>query len=327
MHIPDGYISPGTCAVFYAAMAPAWYMAAKKAERSLRLKELPLLSLGAAFAFVIMMFNIPVPGGSSGHMAGAVVVAATLGPWAGVVAMSIALALQAILFGDGGITSFGANAFNMALLMSFTGYYVYKIGSLGEPGPARRFAAAALGGYVAVNLAAFAVAVELGVQPLIAHAVDGRPLYAPYLLSISIPAMMLPHLLFFGPVEALGTGLVISYLHKAEGVLARDRATGRTGSLKPLWAAIIIMMIIVPIGLLATGTPWGEWGKEDMAALIGYVPEGMDRLGGLWSGVLPDYGVEGATGASSVLFYVVSALVGSTAVMLAVFFWGKLWRR
>ncbi len=321
MHIPDGYISPKTCAVFYAAMAPMWYLAARKAESAVGLKRLPLLSLGAAFAFVIMMFNIPIPGGSAGHMVGSVVVATALGPWAGVVAMSIALALQAFLFGDGGVTALGANAFNMALLMSFTGYYVYRALSFGDPGAGRRFFAAAFAGYAAVNIAALAVALELGIQPLIAHAPDGRPLYAPYPLSISIPAMMVPHLLFFGPVEALGTGLVVSYLHKAG--LASDKV--RAGDLRPLWAVLAVLIILAPIGLLAPGTPWGEWGAEELAGLVGYAPQGLERFSGLWKGALPGYGAE--AGGAAALFYIISAIGGSAAVVLLVFLWGRLWGR
>ncbi|MBI5886074.1 MAG: energy-coupling factor ABC transporter permease, partial [Deltaproteobacteria bacterium] len=123
MHIPDGYLSPKTCVLFYAAMAPVWYLASKKVETAVGAARLPLLALGAAFTFVIMMFNIPVPGGSTGHMTGGVIVAVVLGPWAGVVAMTLTVALQAFLFGDGGVTAIGANAFNMAFVMPFAGYY------------------------------------------------------------------------------------------------------------------------------------------------------------------------------------------------------------
>ncbi|MFQ5736691.1 MAG: cobalt transporter CbiM [Thermodesulfobacteriota bacterium] len=321
MHIPDGYISPRTCVVFYAAMTPVWYLAARRAERTLKLKELPLLSLGAAFAFVIMMFNIPVPGGSSGHMVGAVVVAVALGPWAGVVAMTIALALQAFLFGDGGVTALGANAFNMAFLMSFAGYYCFRLCTVGHPGPARRFAAAAAGGYVAVNVAALAVGLELGIQPLIAHAAGGRPLYAPYPLSIAVPAMALPHLLLFGPVEALGTGLVVSYLYRTGVVGAGDGTRGgASGRLRPLRAALVVLAVLAPVGLLAPGTPWGEWRASELAGLVGYVPGGMEGLSGAWRGVLPAYG------GGSVFLYIISALGGSAAVVFMVFLWGRLWR-
>lgn len=324
MHIPDGYLSPKTCAVFYAVMLPVWYVAARRVEKTLRLRELPLLSLGAAFTFVIMMFNIPIPGGSSGHMVGSVVVAIVLGPWAGVVGLSLAVTLQAFLFGDGGVTAIGANSFNMALVMSFSGYFVYKVVAIGNPGPSRRWAAAALAAFIAVNLAALAAAFELGLQPIIASTPEGRPMYSPYPLSISIPAMMAPHLLFFGPVEAIGTALAVSYMHRTGGELLKAEE-GR--GLRPLWIVLFILIVITPLGLMATGTPWGEWGKEEFIDLIGYVPAGMDALGDRWKGVLPDYGMPGAEGALSKLAYILSALVGSIVIVLAVFVWGKLWRR
>src|SRR3972149_2087520 len=142
MHIPDGYVSPATCGVFYAAMFPVWYYASKRAERELKLKQLPLLALGAAFTFVIMMFNIPIPGGSTGHMTGGAVVAIALGPWAAIVGLSLTLSLQAFFFGDGGLTTLGANCFNMAFLMCLSSYYIYRVIAFGEAGSARRLFAA-----------------------------------------------------------------------------------------------------------------------------------------------------------------------------------------
>lgn len=323
MHIPDGYLSPGTCAVFFAMMSPVWYIASKKVEKSLKLRQLPLLAFGAAFTFIIMMFNIPIPGGSTGHMVGGVIVAAVLGPWAGVVALSLTLVLQAFLFGDGGILAIGANCFNLAFLMSFSGYYVYRAVCAGAPGPFRRAAASAAAAYVAINITSLAVALELGVQPLIASGPDGMPLYAPYPLSITLPAMMIPHLLFFGMIEALGTALVISYIHKTNEELLH-----KEGGLRPLWAVLIVLAILTPLGLIAAGTPWGEWGKEELIDIFGYVPAGMDRFGEMWKGLLPDYsmpGVEGRLGSS--LVYVVSALIGSALVVLLIYLWGKMWRR
>jgi len=98
MHIPDGYLSPKTCGVLYAAMATIWYLAARKVQKTLHAKQIPLLALSAAFTFVIMMFNIPIPGGSTGHMVGGVIVACVLGPWAAVISISTALVIQALLF-------------------------------------------------------------------------------------------------------------------------------------------------------------------------------------------------------------------------------------
>ncbi|MBI5493122.1 MAG: cobalt transporter CbiM [Deltaproteobacteria bacterium] len=322
MHIPDGYLSPRTCAFFYALMLPAWYVSSRKVEKELKLKEIPLLALGASFAFVVMMLNIPIPGGSSGHMVGAVVVSVALGPWAGVIALTIALTLQAFIFADGGITTLGANSFNMALVMSFSGYYIYGALAGRSPGRPRRGFASALAAYIALNLAALFVAVELGIQPAIAHGADGRPLYAPYPLSIAIPAMMLPHLLFFGPVEALGTALIISYIYKTDEGLIKRRE-----GLKPLWAVLIFLIVLTPLGLIAAVTPWGEWGSSGIKELIGYVPAGMEVLGGVWKGLLPGYTFTfyGAGRGASALFYVLSAAIGSGMIVLIVYLWGRLW--
>lgn len=325
MHIPDGYLSPATCALFYAGMLPVWYGASRKVEKRLKARELPFLALGAAFSFLVMMFNIPVPGGSSGHMTGAVAVAIALGPWAGVMALSLAITMQAFLFGDGGVLALGANCFNMAFLMSFTGYYMHAGLSAGSPGRVRRYLAPAVAAYAALSLAALAVALELGVQPMIAHGINGEPLYAPYPLSVTLPAMMLPHLLILAPIEALGTALVVSYMFKHnEGGIYRPEERG----LRPLWKFIIIMAVLSPIGLMAPGTPWGEWGRGEVLRLLGYVPRGMEEMGGWWKGLLPGYSLPGFEGgAGSIILYMLSAAAGSGAVVLIIFLWGRIWPR
>lgn len=70
MHIPDGYLGPMTCGVFYAVMLPIWAAASKIVKKTLKVKQVSLLAIGAAFSFVIMMFNVPIPGGSTGHAVG-----------------------------------------------------------------------------------------------------------------------------------------------------------------------------------------------------------------------------------------------------------------
>src|SRR5580700_3119987 len=118
MHIPDGYLSPSTCLCMFGAAAPFWLVALNRVKRMLNTRMIPLLALFAAFAFVIMMFNLPLPGGTTGHAVGMGVASIVLGPWASIVAISVALVIQAVFFGDGGITAIGANCFNMALVGS-----------------------------------------------------------------------------------------------------------------------------------------------------------------------------------------------------------------
>lgn len=305
-------------------MLPVWYAASRATRRYPGFKGFPLLALGAAFSFIIMMFNVPIPGGSSGHMTGTVVLAIVLGPWAALIAGSLTLALQALLFGDGGILAFGANSFNMALIMSFSGFYVHRALSFGTPGRIRSIAAPAVAGYVAINLCALAAALELGAQPIIAVDAQGAPLYAPYSLSITLPAMMIPHLLFFGPIEALGTALVTGYVERQE--VKRHENVNYGGA--TLWVGLLVLAVLTPIGLIASGTPWGEWSVAELSALTGFVPAGMERMSELWPGLAPDYGQAGqAPFLVKAGYYVLSAIVGSAIIVFAIYLWGRLCRR
>jgi len=225
MHIPDGYLGPQTYGAAYLVAAPFWAAASRAVSRTLRSRQVPMLALGAAFSFVIMMFNVPIPGGSTGHAVGAVLIAVLLGPWAACLAVSVALIVQAVMFGDGGITAIGANCLNMAVVMPFVGWGVYRlIAGRSEVTSRRRWIGAAVGGYIGLNAAALSTAIMFGIQPLIAHDAAGRALYSPYPLKIAVPIMAAEHLLFFGIVEAVVTGLVVAYLQKADSSLLGARA-------------------------------------------------------------------------------------------------------
>ncbi len=215
MHIPDGYLGPATYGTMYAIMIPFWAAASWKLNRTLKARQAPYLAIGAAFSFVIMMFNIPIIGGTTGHATGATLIAILLGPWAAVIAVSVALIIQALLFGDGGITAIGANCFNMAVAGVFAGYGVYRLISTGSgPGSGRRVVAGAVAAYLSLNISALFAALQLGIQPVLERSSSGQPLYAPFPLSIAVPAMAFEHLLLFGFVEAAVTALVIKYFQK-----------------------------------------------------------------------------------------------------------------
>ncbi len=210
MHIPDGYLGPLTSAVLFLIMIPIWWYAAKVAKEKMGNRSISMLSMLSAVSFLVMMFNWPVPDGTTAHMVGGTLIAIILGPWAAVIGVTVALVIQAFFFGDGGITALGANCFNMAFILPFAGYYTYRflMRFLKKDNPATEAIAAGIGGYVGINLAALAAAIEFGIQPYIA------PGYCPYGLNLSIPAMMFAHLLVAGPVEAVVTALVIGYLRK-----------------------------------------------------------------------------------------------------------------
>ncbi len=223
MHIPDGYLGPTTCGFFYLVMLPIWTAASRIVKRTLKVKQVPMLAIGAAFSFVIMMFNVPIPGGSTGHAVGGVLVAILLGPWAAYIAITVALVVQALLFGDGGITAIGANCFNMAFVLPFAGYYIYRAISYNSSTDSnRRVVAAFIGGYIGINVAAFLAGVEFGIQPLLHHTTGGQALYCPYGLKVAVPVMAGEHLLLFGWVEAIVTALVVKYLQKQAPALLRE---------------------------------------------------------------------------------------------------------
>lgn len=330
MHIPDGYLSPQTYVPAAAAMLPFWAIASSRVKESLRLSQVPMLALGAAFSFIIMMFNIPIPGGTTGHAIGSVLVAILLGPWAAVIAVSLALVVQAMLFGDGGITAIGANCLNMAVIAPFAGWWVYRLlAGQAEPGSKRRIFAGAAAGYVGLNASALSTAIMFGIQPAIAHDASGRALYCPFGLEVSIPAMMGSHLLVFGFIEAIATGLVLSYLSKSETVIAKPGNSAKAFPVRKLAIGLIVLVLIAPLGvylpdLLKSNTAWGEWGSDELKKEAGYVPSKLASIDGKWKAPLPDYTLPGqddtASGVHRSSVYILSGLVGFA--LLSGIVWG-----
>jgi cobalt/nickel transport system permease protein len=334
LHIPDGYLSPSTCAVMYAASAPCWWAALRQTRRKLFGRTLPLLSLFAAFSFVTMMFNLPLPGGTTGHAVGVGIAAIVLGPWASLLAISLALTIQALFFGDGGITTLGANCFNMAIAGSFAAWGIYQLVSLGAAAESRRrVLAAALAGYGAINLSALLAAIEFGIQPMLFHDATGAPLYAPYPLSIAIPAMMAGHLTIAGAAEALMSAGLFSYLRRNEPALVGIRSLpipGRLHAARKLWGALAVVMLLTPLGIVASGAAWGEWAPKDfsnnatrtqIAAVSGSAaapiaaPSGLARMAKLWTAPLPDYAPHFVKSAG--FGYLLSAMFGVGLIMAA----------
>jgi len=310
MHIPDGYLGPETVAAGWAACAPAWYAANKKTKELLsQPKSVPLLAASAAFSFLVMMLNVPVLGGTTAHAVGAVLIAVIAGPWVAVLAVTAALVIQAVLFGDGGILALGVNCLNMAVVMPLVGYGIYRLIAGGSDlRSGRRLVAAAVGAYSGIVAAAALVGVELGIQPLL-HTVAGSPQYAPYGLGTTLPAMVGSHALIVGPIEAAFTVAVVAFLRRTSPELFRATDVARV---RARWLAVVVAALVaaVPLGLIATGTAWGEWGSDELLTRVGYVPSGLAKLEGWWKGVLPDYALPGTGGAGAVLVYVASALIG-----------------
>ena len=117
------------------------------------------------------------------------------------------------------------------------------------------------------------------------HDASGAPLYAPYPLSISIPAMMLGHLTFAGLAEFIVSAGVVGYLQRASPEIL-ESAASHAKPTQSLWPALALLVALTPLGILAAGTAWGEWKVEDFP---GQVPAGLAHWSSLWKAPLADY--------------------------------------
>jgi cobalt/nickel transport system permease protein len=317
MHIPDGYLSPVTTFIMFLLLLPFWVIGIRKVRKTMNARNVPLIALMAAFSFVIMMFNVPLPGGTTGHAVGAALAAIILGPEAATIAVSIALIIQALFFGDGGILALGANCFNMAVVVPYVAYAAYRAISRGAAENSRRRSiAAAIAGWLGLTTASFCAAVEFGIQPLLFKAANGAPLYAPYPLSISIPAMVLPHMLVASVVEGMMTALIVLYLQRSHSHIFNTTKTAGGApqiadlkALRGLWVGLAVLVVASPLGLLAPGTAWGEWGIEELAKLgLESIPAGLEKLSGLWGAPMADYQIPALGNANA--GYILSAMLG-----------------
>jgi cobalt/nickel transport system permease protein len=323
MHIPDGYLSPATDLVMGLLVLPFWVRGIRKLRQTANTRRVPVIALFAALSFVIMMFNVPVPGGTTVHAVGGALAAIILGPETATIVISIALLIQAFFFGDGGILAFGANCFNMAVVLPYVASAIYRAVAGGHDlGSKRRMVGAALGGWAGLTVAAFFAGLEFGIQPALFHTANGTPLYAPYPLGVAIPAMVISHALVASPVEGLLTALVVAYLQRANRpALVFSNSQELTGAaasprrFKWLWIALPALVVAAPLGLLAPGTAWGEWNAAQLASRgLGFIPRGLGKLTNLWNAPLAGYDLPALH--SPTLGYVLSAGVG---VLLVVF--------
>ena len=354
MHIPENYLSPQTCGVMAAAMIPVWGVCIRKVKTELPKEKIALMGVGAAFSFISMMFNIPIPGGTTGHAVGGTLIATLLGPYAACLSVSVALLLQALIFGDGGVLAFGANCFNMAFVLPFVGYAVYSILRKWIRRGSGDLIGAGVGSYLGINAAALCAAIEFGIQPMLFRDAAGNALYCPYGLNLSVPAMMIGHLTVFGLAEVVFTVAVLAFVKKTSpdmitGAVRRgsevfgnmdsrtagmeagitgngtagmeavsaagkkaDAASGRKSG-RAVSFLLGALILATPLGLLAEGTAWGEWGVDEIAATgAGYTPAGM--LNGFsLKALVPDYSFAGLP---EWFGYILSAVIGAAALII-----------
>ena len=306
MHIPDNYLSPASCAVLAVAAAPVVGLSITKVKAQLKEnKELaPMLGIAASLSFLLMMFNVPIPGGTTAHAVGGVLPSILIGPYAASLALTVSLLLQALLFGDGGILALGANIFNMAIAMPFVGYAVYHFFRKQN----HETAGVLVGSYVGINVAAFLTAIELGIQPIIATQ-GGEPLYNPYGLAVTIPAMMVTHLTIAGAVEVFFTYVIYRFVKQvAPQELYTPTSVNTTSFVKKIRYILIALVVLSPLGLLAEGTAFGEWSADELAEMMTNVPAGIEN-GFSFEALFSDYTIPGTNIAVGYILSAITALL------------------
>jgi len=214
MHIPDGLLSPQTFLPAYAVAAVTWTWAARGVRRTLDETTVPRLAMLTALAYGLGLVMLPIPGGTSGHALGVAILSLLFGVRLAFLCYSLVLLLQALLFGAGGITALPVNALAIGLVGAITAVALRRLTRpLGET---LSIAVAAWGSVMAPGLL---IALVLGIQPIVAHKPDGSPLFFPFGFAVTLPAVLIPHLVI-GIGEAVLTVLVLRYAKARKWVAA-----------------------------------------------------------------------------------------------------------
>jgi cobalt/nickel transport system permease protein len=204
MHVPDGFLSPAITVPAYAAAAPLFALGARRHFGARAVDALPVMGSLTAVAFALQAIRIPVPGGTSTHVVGALLLAILYGPLAAYVCETVVVAVQALFFGTGGITTLGVNALAMGLVGPGAGWLAYRVmRRLGERPAA--FAAA----WLSTQAASLAVVLVLALQ----HALS--PDVFPVPPAVVLGATMLPSVAVTGVVEGAYTVAALGVLQRA----------------------------------------------------------------------------------------------------------------
>ncbi len=235
-------------------------------------RQVPLMGVLAAFIFAAQMLNFTVAGGTSGHLIGGALAAILLGPWAGIVTMTTVVAIQALLFQDGGLLVMGANVLNMGILATLVGYGVYR----GVRGLARgRRWGLLVGGFAAAWISVVIAAVATAVQLLFSGTSP---------MGVVLPAMAGVHVLI-----GIGEGLITVGALALLAAVRRDLlepARVATGGLR--WAAVGLALALAVTLLAPLASPHPD-GLERVAEDQGFIEAAQDAP----YQIIPDYVLPG----------------------------------
>jgi len=295
LHIPDGFLSLTISLICWAITALAVTVAVRRTG-SLGERQVPLMGIMAAFIFAAQMINFPVAGGTSGHLLGGALAAIVLGPWAGMLVMTAVIAVQGLLFQDGGLLVMGANILNMGLLTAAVGYGLYRI--VEERSRKTKLIVAGVAAWLSVMAAALSTSLQLWLSG------TAR-------LDIVVPAMLGVHALI-GLGEALITVAALAFIFRTRPDLL-EQAEGAEGNGRG-WAAagLLIALAVVVLSPLASANPDG---LERVAADLGFFDRGVSSPLNFLSGYTLPFLGEGVL--STILAGVVGVLVVAGVVFVA----------
>ncbi|MBW4501085.1 MAG: energy-coupling factor ABC transporter permease [Scytonema hyalinum WJT4-NPBG1] len=200
MHIPDGFLNLPVIFVTWVIAIALIALALSRSQAEYQEKAVPLMGVCAAFIFAAQMINFPIPGGTSGHLLGGTLAGALLGPWAGSLVMVAVFIVQAVLFQDGGLTVLGANIFNMGLVGTFAGYYLYKAirFAIGRNKLSGMVIGAAVAAWTSVMVGSLLCAIQLAISGTV-------------LLTVALAAMATWHVII-GIGEAVITVIALTFI-------------------------------------------------------------------------------------------------------------------
>lgn len=295
MHIPDGFLSVLVSLVFWLLSIMVIAVALRRASRDLGERQIPLMGVLAAAIFAGQMLNFAVTGGTSGHLLGAALATILLGPWPAVVVMTSVVAVQGLLFQDGGLLALGANIFNMAIIGVAVSYAVYTI--------ARRFFngrgwAVSVSGFLAAWASIFVASLAAALQIALSGTSPA---------NIAVPAMAAIHALI-GIGEGLITAAALAFIFAARKDLLEAGQKSSAGSRGILVGGSALSLALVVLSPLASSNPDGlEWVAEQQ----GFIGNARDAV----FNVIPDYALPGIS--NPALATILAGVIG-IAIVFAV---------
>ena len=268
LHIPDGFLSFTVSILCWVISAITISLAVSRSNKSLGERQIPLMGVMAAFIFATQMINFPVAGGTSGHLLGGALAAITLGPWAGMLVMTAVIAVQGLLFQDGGLLVMGANILNMGLITVAIGYGLYRSVAMGNR--TLKLIVAGIAAWLSVMAGALLVSLQLWLS-------------GTSQLQIVIPAMLTVHALI-GLGEALITVAALTFIFQTRPDLIGEDSASSKGSRGWVVAGVLISLAVILLSPLASANPDG---LNRVATDLGFISTAHARTGPLAGYAVP----------------------------------------